>query len=798
MVAATLSRDLRIRCRSPFHHVLKGLMNRRISLFLLLSFCFLQFLGAQVHTLYGTVVDATTLEPLVAANIRIAGTTRGTITNAQGSFRLSLEQGSHRLLISFIGYRTDTLDIAIDKPMEYHGKLQPYPIQLSEIVVTDEDPGRRIMRLVIENKKRWVDALKSFQLEAFTRQVIRRDTAIASITESYSTGYWQVGDTLREVVKQKRQTANVPGSANFAAVGGIVNFYQDEVRLSGFLFVGPTAIDAFEYYDFKLEQTKEHEGIAFHTIRIIPLSRITPLFRGTIQIVSDGYAVAGVEVSPNEAYTLPFVNEFAFTYAQQFSLYEDRFWMPVDIRIDGWASIGIAGFSFPRIGFESSSSIYEYAINIDLPDTIFQKPRRTELADASKFDSLFWARREVLPLTSEQQSAYQSLDSTQTLSKQFQPSGPLTLLGSDGFSYLRYADLRFNRVEGLFVGGNLSVDTLLLPLRLSSAGGYGFSDRRWKFSGGIEYGLDSLRKYTLGIQGFRSIGHIPDEGFYEPLAISLGALFDKNDYRDYYYSEGVSLSLKARPWQSASLQVSVHSERHRSAAQTTDYSFFSRSLSYRPNPPINEGNLRSLRLSARYGETPVPLGLISRNFVEIEVEHSALSLLSSDFDFSRIVGRGEVHIPTFSKRLFFPPLLSLRGAAGFARGTLPIQRLFSLEAGYSGYGPFGVLRGAGVKEYAGNGFFALAMEHNFRSIPFLLLDIPYLYKNSLEVIVHGGAARTWNSSGAPLPFGRGTDGWYAEAGFGLNRVLSFFRVDVTYRFAQPRTTFFSIGVARIL
>ena len=773
-------------------------MNRRIFLFLALLCSILPNLGAQVHTLYGTVVDSTTREPLVAANIRIAGTTRGTITNAQGSFRLSLEQGSHRLLISFIGYRTDTLDLAIDGPVERHVKLQPYPIQLSEIIVTDEDPGRRIMRLVIENKKRWVDALKSYQLEAFTRQVIRRDTAIASITESYSTGYWQVGDTLREVVKQKRQTANIPGSANFAAIGGIVNFYQDEVRISGFRFVGPTAIDAFDYYDFKLEQTKERDGIAFHTIRIIPLSRITPLFRGTIQIVSDGYAVAGVEVSPNEAYTLPLITDFAFTYAQQFSLYEDRFWMPVDIRIEGWASIGIAGISFPRIGFESSSTIYEYMINLDLPDSVFQKPRRTELAGASKFDSLFWARREVLPLTGEQESAYQSLDSTQTLSKQFQPSGPLTWLGSQGFSYFRYADLRFNRVEGFFVGGKLTIDSLLLPFQFSVGAGYGFSDKRWKLSGGIEYGLDSLRRYSVGIEGFKSIDHIPDEGFYGSFAIGLGALFDKNDYRDYYYTEGGSLSLRVRPFPLTALQFSLNHERHRAGIQTTDYSLSSRDKAYRPNPFIREGRLRSLRFRGRYGEEAVPLGLISRNAVEIEAEHSSPSFFSSDFEYSRFVGRSEVHIPTISKRLLFPPQLSLRATVGLSRGSVPVQRLFSLESGYSGYGPFGVLRGAGMKEFAGHGFVAFSMEHNFRSIPFLLLDIPFLYKNSVEVLVHGSTARIWNSSGSPLPFGRTTDGWYAEAGFGLNRLFSLFRADVTYRFAQPRTTFFSIGVARIL
>jgi hypothetical protein len=81
-------------------------------------------------------------------------------------------------------------------------------------------------------------------------------------------------------------------------------------------------------------------------------------------------------------------------------------------------------------------------------------------------------------------------------------------------------------------------------------------------------------------------------------------------------------------------------------------------------------------------------------------------------------------------------------------------------------------------------------------VPFLLLDIPFLYRNSVEVRLHGSVAQTWSSS--TLPFGRTTDGWYSEAGLGLSRLFSFFRLDVSYRFMQPRGFFLTFGVAPIL
>jgi len=397
---------------------------------LFLSVFFSASAFAQTFMLSGTVRDASTREALAAANIRIDGTARGTISNADGLYRLSLPPGPYAIIFSFIGYKPDTVRVNLSSDVSADVLLKPIAIQLSEIVVTDEDPAYRIMRKVIENKSRWKENLKTYQFDAFTRQVLRRDTAIASIAESYTTGYWQQGDTLREVVRQKRQTENIPMAQNFAAVGGIVNFYDDEIRFSGFTFVGPTSPEAFDYYAFHLEQTRVQNGVELYAIRMIPLTKVTPLFNGTVSIIGDSYAVVGIEVKPNEAYRIPFVSRLDITYAQQFTLLERIFWMPVDIRLKGSAQIGIAGFSFPRIGFDMVSSIYDYRLNAEIPDSIALKPRRTTAPEAETFDSTFWSEKEVLALTEEEQTAYNTLDSTQTLQKQFQPSGPLSSLNT--------------------------------------------------------------------------------------------------------------------------------------------------------------------------------------------------------------------------------------------------------------------------------------------------------------------------------------------------------------------------------
>ena len=751
---------------------------------------------SQVLTLSGTVRDAVTNSPLPAANIRVLGTTKGTVANSMGVYRLALERDRFTVVYSFIGYRSDTLHLSLEQSTEYSPRLQLSAIQMSEVLVTNEDPAIAIMREVIQRKKEWIANLQSYEFEAFTRLVMRRDTAIAAITESYSTGYWRQGDTLREVIRQIRKTENLSGGVRVAVGGFIVNFYDDNINFTGFHFVGPTSPEAFDYYDFKLVKTRQRDEIPVYTISVTPKSRITPLFRGKLDVIGDTYSLVAVDMSPNEAFTIPFVSRLDLRYTQQFGFYENRYWMPMDIGLSGVIEVGLAGFSFPRIIVEQASVIYDFKINRQLPDSIFRKAHRIELSNAQKFDSLFWAQHDVLPLTQEEQKAYKVLDSTQTLAKQFEPSGPLAGLTSSLFNTLSYGRIRYNRAEGLYIGVRGSRDSIIGGVAFSGSLGYGFSDKRAKYSLGVARYVDPDRHYRFEFEGYRGFSNIPDEEYYDPLVIALAAVMNKSDYRDYFYANGWRGTFQARPLSRLSLQLEYRSEDQRTATNTTNFSIFERGKAFRPNPAIAEGVMRNVKAILRFGDEPVPFGLVTRNSAELEVEHSSPGLLASSFDFTRAIFRGEARITTFSSRLLFPPTLNIKLTAGTSSGTLPPQRVYSLESKYDDLGPLGVLRTGSLKEFAGDRFVSLSVEHNFRSTPFLFLNIPYLYRNSIELILHGTVAQTWSSS--ILPFGKTTDGWYSEAGVGVNRILSFFRLDVSYRFMEPRGLFLTFGVAQIL
>ena len=67
--------------------------------------------NAQSRTVTGTVLDATFGEPVPGATVIVKGTTRGVPTDLDGKFSIDLQSGDQILVISFVGYVTQEIEI---------------------------------------------------------------------------------------------------------------------------------------------------------------------------------------------------------------------------------------------------------------------------------------------------------------------------------------------------------------------------------------------------------------------------------------------------------------------------------------------------------------------------------------------------------------------------------------------------------------------------------------------------------------------------------------------------------------
>lgn len=111
------------------------LMQGRMLLALALL-CLFSFLSAQ-GSISGTVIDDQN-EPLIGANILIQSSGSGTVTDLDGSYKLSVPAGEQNLIISYTGYSPQTVTLTIVDGQRYTQDivLQTDNLALDEVVVT--------------------------------------------------------------------------------------------------------------------------------------------------------------------------------------------------------------------------------------------------------------------------------------------------------------------------------------------------------------------------------------------------------------------------------------------------------------------------------------------------------------------------------------------------------------------------------------------------------------------------------------------------------------------------------------
>ena len=71
------------------------------------------------YTINGTIRDQQTGEILIGASISLGGKSiKSAVSNAYGFYSITAQTGNYRLIASFSGYQSDTMQIELNKNME--------------------------------------------------------------------------------------------------------------------------------------------------------------------------------------------------------------------------------------------------------------------------------------------------------------------------------------------------------------------------------------------------------------------------------------------------------------------------------------------------------------------------------------------------------------------------------------------------------------------------------------------------------------------------------------------------------
>ncbi|MBX7154234.1 MAG: DUF5686 and carboxypeptidase regulatory-like domain-containing protein [Bacteriodetes bacterium] len=783
--------------------------------------------GVEAQVVRGIVRDSVSNEPMRSVTVKVDGTKKGVITNKNGEFTLRLAKGNYTFVFSFIGYKTERRNVSVVDSVNLKILLKEAPSSAAEVVVYGEDPAVRLMRKVIERKKRQQDSLQTYSYMLYTkfdastdtvtagRTSGRGDTTIVSIFESYSKGYYSKPDKYFNEIVQRRQTANIPPEANVVTFGTNTNGYDDYITFFNEQVATPFHPDAIDYYDFTILKTlQEDDTVTITRITVTPKGNGRKLFAGYIDIDEKNLIPIACKLKPNRAVQLPF--DAALEYEQSFQRVGDMI-VPQYMRIQGNVQIHLFWVINPRLDLNIETMAYDYTINQQLENELFEQ-RRTEVSKvAEKFDSTFWQERSVMQLRPEEASAYKQIEQSLENNDSTVASGlfdqifgwiPRTLSKLNRRPFTGIEDmLRYNRITGLYLGVGL-LDTVAERWEATGKVGYGFSDKRWYGELGSKYYLDTNRKYSISAIAYQRLARRDNPYIVAPLTVTLFSALNKSDYGDYYYNNGGELSFEAtfgqlrfirrdifaRP---SYIKVFTRREFHETATVNTQWSLFGSGRTYRENPPAQHGVMQSVGFDAGYYFSPYRR--ISNFGFGIQAEYASPAIGSDDFDFTLLSGQ-------FVWRTTTLPLwrLDMRVNGGIVFGNAPPQRFYSLESSVSGLAADAVYRGMGIKEFYGDRFVAVSVEHSFGEVIPGVLRIPNLASFGIDFIAIGRVAwtkftdKTRSLTNTPLPSTAATlDELYYECGLGINKLLIFFRFDISARLSQRTKPqfFFTLSAA---
>lgn len=792
---------------------------------LLICITFISSIYAEQFSLKGKIIDKITGEALSFANIRIAGTFTGTAANLEGSFELKLNSGNYSIITSFIGYKSDTLNIFINDNKSIIVKLEPIAVNLPEVtVLPGENPANEIIRRAINAKHIRENKIDSYVFKAYTKGLVKTtrdittsdrsigvsigskdtgDLKITGIIENESRGYFKKPNYYKDEIIARKQSANTPSTINILTGGRLIqNFYTNDIQFFNRQLISPISDNALEYYYYILEDTLAMDNKNVFQIYFEPIDKSDPGFYGKIFIEDKSFHLVKLDVHLNNAANpgglFSLINIF-----QQFIPFENDIVLPIDYRIFVEGNfLGLAKF-----GFELNTIFYDYEINSNLDKNFFSMVVIKVMPDADKKDSTYWKSIQSIPNTLYEIEAYKRIDSLEAIPRNFWDN--FSLLSSkinlsDNYSISGPLGLySFNHITGHSLNFDFDIyNELDKRFNMSSNFAYGFSDKKFETDISARYFLGEYRTTIVSLRAFKKLTDLFGESIkYDKMTSTITSLFGKYDFRDYYYTKGIELKIVGDIFPILRGGIGFLNRTDNNAYNNSNFSFFNKSKTYRSNKLIYETRINAITTEftldfRKFIEDGYYRRRISFGETNIILNGKAIlsnkKLFKSELDFNYYEMNISGFVPSFGSTIFN---FVLKGF--YNDGTMPYQMLYSLPGNIQSIGKALTFRTLGIGEIFGDKGITLSAQYNMGDELFRFLKIPLLKDAGLNLTAYYNSALLLISEKSrnvlKQPY---TEFKYPfhEIGFGIGHNLFPLSIEFTWRLNYRTTNNFVVGI----
>lgn len=725
-------------------------------------------------------------EVLAGANIFIMNSNTGTSSNAEGYYSLKLTEGSHDIIFSFIGYRSDTLSVTVkeNENIIKNISLVNTSITTSQVTVYAGkfSEAELLVLKVLEKKDEYLSKLKNYTYQAYTKNVLsvtRNDSDyIGGILETLSEAVYEYPDKFNETIIARRQTKNFNEAINIFSAGKVPNVLDDEIRIDELRITSPLSSNALYYYKYELLDTIYSGNRMVFKLRFRPKYEDQPLFDGTVNIVDKIHTPNSIVLYGRNR--IQGSMKQAVEIREDFREYENYFWLPVIAETKFEMDMGFPGI--PPITFEQASLISNYKINDPEFNYKFGKILFSYSRESTNDTSGIWKRAQVIPLTIKEKKAACKIDSVMTHGSFILKSTVALSQSYPVISALPFTSLsdfyHYNRVEGNYWGIGLDSKKYFYPFNLKMKIGLGSLDEiiKYKFNFNAELAKNIL---YLSAAYYKDITYLNSYYDYSQFDITYQALIENNDYADYYYVKGFSFGFSYRSFRDlefkSDFMLEEHIGRFEIAKLTGDDKIIDNSkaaqikggLNHHIKFDITYNNLKYID----YGWITEPDISQDYTYIKLSSDFSPPGFLDSDLKYSNF----HLYIDKHNKLTRLLNLnLILMGGIQF--GDKALQHLFHLPGSYGTFGKSNLLRSVRSDKYLGDRYYCLFIQNNFRNNIFKMLHIPWLKNSKLELLTFFNAGKI--RSLQQEDHYKYSDVW--EAGIGFGNIINFFRLDLSW------------------
>jgi len=485
------------------------------------------------------------------ANVVFPGSYEGTITNDDGRFYLQSDKTYSKIEISFVGYKTKTIELEAQVKLDFNITLEDDQAQLNAVVVyagktsKKDNPALDILRKVWENRrKNGLSQFDQYQYEKYEKLEFDLNTIDSAminsnlfkgmefifdyadtsavtgktylpifINEALSTVY---GDNVinkeKEDVKANKNSGFSNNQTIIAFVKDLYNdidVYERYLKFFDKSFTSPIGKSGIDTYNYVLRDTALIDGVRSFNIVYYPRRKGELTFKGDFWVADSTYAIKEINMQATKSANINWVKDIYIE--QEYQVLDDSLFL---ITRDYFMS------DFALNKDEDSKGVYgkrttlfdQYQFDIKKPDDFYR--RRVNDYDPEIYDrsEAYWDENRLEKLNKDEKQVYTMLD-TLKQNKKFNRIYNIGSILATGYYEVDNFDIGpvfsvfgFNDVEGwrVRVGGR-TYFTANDPWRLEGYVAYGLRDDQFKYGISGKYLLDKKSRLTISAGNRRDI-----------------------------------------------------------------------------------------------------------------------------------------------------------------------------------------------------------------------------------------------------------------------------------------------------